>query len=102
MNFEFYDYLRFAVLEPKDRQNIIDDPVGMFSDMMSPDRHRHSYLLLSRAQSEAVEMTGALPHGGLAKIEDALMHSPKFRVIYHDQYASVITLTQPAPEEAAP
>ncbi len=102
MNSEFYDYLRFATFEPKDRQAIIDDPVGMFSEMMAPDRHRHSYLLLSRAQFDSVEMTGVLPRGALAKIEDALIHSPRFTVIYRDEYSSVITLTQPAPEEVAP
>jgi outer membrane protein OmpA-like peptidoglycan-associated protein len=93
------DYIRFATLEPKDRRAILADPVGMFSDMMAPDRYHHAHLLLSRAQLADVEMTGALRHGGLDRIREALINSPRFTVIYRNSQAMVITLTQPAPDD---
>ncbi|MDT5075606.1 MAG: hypothetical protein QOJ80_243 [Mycobacterium sp.] len=99
MNFESYDYLRFALLEPKDRQAILDDPAGMLSDIMAAGAHHHAYLLLSRAQEADVEMIGALPRGTLARIKQTLIDSPKFTVIYRNPSATVITLTQPAPED---
>lgn len=99
MNFESYSYLRFALLELKNREEILKDPVGMFSDMMSPDRHHHAYLLITRSQIADVEMTGALPRGSLARIEQALLDSPRFTVIFRNPQAVVITLTRPEPAE---
>ena len=99
MNFESYDYMRFAMLETKDRQAILDDPAGVLSDIMAAEGHHHAYLLLSRAQVADVEMTGALPRGALARIEQTLIDSPRFTVIYRNPSAVVITLTQPAPED---
>jgi hypothetical protein len=98
VNYEFYDSLRFAQLEVQDRQALVDDPVTTFSDIMSPEKHDHAYLMLSRSQAAAVQMTGALPPGALARIEQALTNSPKFTVILRNSDAVVITLTQPAPE----
>jgi peptidoglycan-binding protein ArfA len=66
---------------------------------MAAEGHHHAYLLLSRTQVADVEMTGALPHGALARIEQTLIDSPRFTVIYRNPSAVVITLTQPAPEE---
>jgi hypothetical protein len=101
VNVEFYDYLSFATYEPQDRQAILKDPVGMFSDIMTPARHHHAFLMISRVDTEAVETTGALPPGALAEIVDALTHSPKFTVVYRNSDAVVITLAQPAPDGAA-
>jgi outer membrane protein OmpA-like peptidoglycan-associated protein len=98
-NFEYYDYLRFALLEPKDRQAILDDPVGKFSDMMAAEGHHHAYLLLSPSQVADVEMLGALPRGALARITQTLIDSPKFTVIYRNSSAMVMTPTQPAPQD---
>jgi phosphate starvation-inducible membrane PsiE len=101
VNFEFYDYLRFATYEPQDRQAILKDPVGMFSEIMSPARHHHAFLMISRIDRGAVETTGALPPGALARIVEALTHSPRFTVVYRNSDAVVITLAQPAPKGTA-
>jgi peptidoglycan-binding protein ArfA len=71
----------------------------MLSDIMAAGAHHHAYLLLSRAQEADVEMIGALPRGTLARIKQTLIDSPKFTVIYRNPSATVITLTQPAPED---
>ena len=101
VNFEFYDTLRFATYEAQDRQAILEDPVGIFSDIMSPARHHHAFLMISRVDIGTVETTGALPPGALARIIEALTHSPRFTVVYRNSDAVVITLAQPAPEGAA-
>jgi phosphate starvation-inducible membrane PsiE len=101
VNFEFYDYLSFASYEPQDRQAILKDPVGMFSDIMTPKRHHHAFLMISRVDVGAVETIGALPPGALAGIVDALTLSPRFTVIYRNSDAVIITLTQPVPEGVA-
>jgi hypothetical protein len=98
MNYEIYDYLRFGTLEAKDRQRVLTDPVGSLADMMVG--HHHAYLIISRQQIAEVEMTGAMPNGSVARVEEALLRSPRFTVIFRNPDAVVLTLTQPVPEEA--
>ncbi|MGH3851835.1 MAG: hypothetical protein ACRDRT_19485, partial [Pseudonocardiaceae bacterium] len=98
VNFEFYDYEQFALEGPQERRAVLNDPVGTFDKIMDPQRHHHAYLLLSRSQIADVEMTGIMPTGSIARIEQALTRSPEFTVIYRNPDAEVITLTQPAPE----
>jgi hypothetical protein len=60
--------------------------------------HHHAYLLISRSQIADVEMLGAIPRGGVERIERALEGSPYFKVIYRNPEAMVITSVQPAQE----
>ncbi|GAB2515583.1 glycosyltransferase [Nocardia heshunensis] len=99
-NFEFYDYLWFALLEPKDRQVVLDDPVAAFTDYLSPARHHHAYAILTRSQAADIDMSGVLPRGELTKITDALTASPRFLVIYRNADAMVITANLPFPKQA--
>jgi len=100
VNYEAYDYARFALEDRTYRQKVLDDPVGTFSDLMAVERHHHSYLILTRAQRFDVEMTGMMPPGSLSRIEQALVRSPDFAVLYRDPDAVVITMVRPAPERA--
>lgn len=97
MNYEYYDYMRFALFEPDDRQAIIDNPVELFGDMMS--RHHHAYLLITRSQIADTEMIGAMPPGSIDAIERELEQSPQFSVIFRNQDAVVITYAQPQSTE---
>ena len=99
MNYEFYSYGRFGLLESEDREALLDDPVGGFSDLMAP--YHHAYLVLTRSQIADVEMTGAMPHGSVAQVREALLRSPMFTVIYRTDDAVVLTLSHPQLEEAA-
>jgi GT2 family glycosyltransferase len=98
VDYEFYDYQRFALEDPKERQAVVNDPVGTFEKIMDPQRHHHAYLLLTRSQIADVEMTGIMPQGSIVRIEQTLTHSPEFTVIYRNPDAVVITLTQPTPK----
>lgn len=95
VNYEFYDYHRFALQTPTDRQAVLNDPVGTFEKIMDPRQHHHAYLLLTRSQIADIEMSGIMPPGSIARIEQTLRHSPTFTVIYRNPDAEVITLAQP-------
>jgi GT2 family glycosyltransferase len=97
VDYEFYDYQRFALEDPQERQAVIHDPVRTFEKIMDPHRHPHAYLLLTRSQIADVEMTGIMPVGSIVRIEQTLTRSPEFTVIYRNPDAMVITLTQPTP-----
>jgi hypothetical protein len=99
-NYEMYDYERFALEDKKYRQQVVADPAATFADMMSLQKHHHSYLILTRAQRFDVEMTGIMPSGSLSRIEQALLRSPNFAVLYRNADAVVITLVRPGPEPA--
>jgi hypothetical protein len=98
MNLEFNDHMWFWGFEAKDRRALLADPVGMFSDMMTPQRHHHAYLILTRGQDFEMKMTGQMPGDALGRIDEVLSHSPRFRVIYRNHDAVVFTLNQPSPE----
>lgn len=90
-HYEVYDYMWFALLEPKDRQAVLDHPVAMFSDYLDPKRHPHAFVILTRSETADVEMTGELPKGALERVTADLTGSPRFRVIYRNSDALVIT-----------
>jgi hypothetical protein len=94
VNYEFYDYERFALEGPTQRQAVINDPVETFEKIMDLRQHHHAYLLFTRGQSAQVEMTGEMPPGSIPRIEQELTHSPHFIVIYRNPDSEVITLTQ--------
>jgi hypothetical protein len=98
VNYENYDYERFALEDPHFRQEVLSDPVGALSQVMSLQQHHHAYLILTRAQRFDVEMTGILPTDSLSRIERALIDSPDFLVLYRNPEAVVITLVGPVPE----
>jgi O-antigen/teichoic acid export membrane protein/GT2 family glycosyltransferase len=97
MNYEFYDYMRFGLFEPDDRKAILDDPVGLFGDMMA-GRH-HAYLIITRSQIAVTEMIGAMPPGSIVPMQETLERSPRFKVIFRNDSAVVITYAQPTDEE---
>ena len=105
MNYEFFDYERFALFKPEDRQRILSDPIGQFRHLMARSTdgncdwcHHHAYLLITRSQIAQVEMLGAMPHGSIERIERTLEASPYFRVLYRNPDGEVITLIDPAQE----
>ncbi|QZT62303.1 glycosyltransferase [Mycolicibacterium austroafricanum] len=97
MNYEYYDYMRFALFEPDDRKAIIENPVELFADMMSG--HHHAYLIITRSQIADTEMIGAMPPGSIDVIEQRLERSPDFTVIFRNQHAVVLTYAQPSDQE---
>lgn len=99
VNYEFYDYERFAEEKPTDREAVINNPVGTFEKIMDSRWHHHAYLLLTRSQTAQVEMTGEMPPGSIEHIEQTLSNSPKFIVIYHNTDGALITLALPPPKE---
>ena len=94
VNYEFYDYIRFAVFEPDDRLAILADPVVMFRDMMSS--HHHAYLVITAGQITDVDMIGAMPRGSLQHITTELTASPEFSVLLSNPSGVILTLAQPA------
>jgi len=89
-NYEDYDYLSLVSMLAEDRQALIANPVGFLTDTM--EGYPTAYLVLSRSQEAAIDMTGAMPAGSLQEIKRALLGSPGFKAIYSKPDATVFVL----------
>jgi hypothetical protein len=56
--------------------------------------HQAAYLLITRSQKAESEMTGVLPAGTLEMVEQTLLQSPQFDVVFSNGDATIFTLTE--------
>lgn len=56
-----------------------------------PDNNQYaaSYLFITHSQKVAVDAVGSMPVGSLDIIEQVLLQSPKFKMIYSNQDAKI-------------
>jgi GT2 family glycosyltransferase len=93
---EMYRFYWFALDTPKGRKEVLANPVGSLAADLGDPRNRAAYLIFSRAQRAEVDTTGLMPAGSIRKIEDAVLQSGRFRVVFHDPDATILTLAEPA------
>jgi hypothetical protein len=124
VNIELYDNVWWAPfgdefptpyynLTEEDHQQILVDPESMFGAMMDHE-HRPVYLVFSKAQQADAETQGTWPPPGdkmnsesnlpppglLAQVEETMLNSPKFTVIYRNSDAVIFTRHSPPQEDA--
>jgi hypothetical protein len=81
------------VREPREAlAKILADPVTVFVRWMSNEEYPASYLIITRSMKAEVDMLGTMPAGSLDAIEDALLKSPSFRVLYENPDATIFVL----------
>ena len=59
---------------------------------MSNQRYALTYLLITRSQKANIDALGIMPAGSLDRIENALMVSGKFKVVYGNADAKIFIL----------
>ncbi len=96
-NYEDYTYVNIAQEPAASREAMLQDPINDMSSWMSNSQYTGAFLIITRSQEAAVDMIGSLPRGSLARIEQALVQSDQFTVLYQNQDAVVITLKNRAP-----
>jgi hypothetical protein len=89
LNAENFTYLAIASEPTRSAQRVIDRPVAKLSEWLNDPRYEDAYILITRAQKAQIDALGPLPRGSLDRIEEALLASPRFEVLYHDEDASV-------------
>ncbi len=91
-NYELYTYVSIAT-EPWDSlREILDKPVETLEIWMSDDRYPETYLIITHGQKAEINMIGELPIGSLDMLEKALLHSPRFNVIFENDDARIFVL----------
>lgn len=91
-NYEYFTYVALDRESPKAQAEFIKDPVAVFSRWLDNDRYAATYLFITRSQKITVDAVGSMPAGSLDIIEQALLQSPKFKVIYSNQDAKIFVL----------
>jgi hypothetical protein len=61
------------------------------ADFMTRDASR-SYVIITRSQKAAVDVLGTAPRGSVARLEQAILRSKRFRVIYKNRDARIMKL----------
>jgi hypothetical protein len=100
-NAERFTYVSLASEPTASVRRVLDRPVAKLTEWLSNPRYPQAYLLITRSQKEQIDAIGPLPRGSLARIEAAVLASPKFEVVYHDQDATLVRVKR-TPEARTP
>ena len=90
-------YLDLATEPPTEIATLLAAPEPFLYGWLTDARYRRGYLIITRSQKLESEALGLLPHGALDRIEQALLASPRFTVLYHDADASRVHRRAPRP-----
>lgn len=85
-----------------DARSLRPADVARIADMLSSQRATARYLVSSPSQTRFLAYYGIVPTGWVRSLDDALLASPRFRVVDHDGSALVFQLVQPSPGARAP
>jgi O-antigen/teichoic acid export membrane protein len=99
---ENFIYVSIADEPPVSRNSVIKDPVGVLYTWMADPVHAQAYLIFTRSQFLESDETGLMRRGELQRIEQKLLASDRFDVLYHDKDAVVLTVPRTATPEGGP
>jgi O-antigen/teichoic acid export membrane protein/aminoglycoside phosphotransferase len=91
---QFQDYERFKYVtvsdEPRDSQaRVLAHPAEVLDGWMTDDDHNGGFVIITRSQKADVSDMGVMPQGSLDRIESALLHSPRIRVVFRNRDAII-------------
>jgi hypothetical protein len=92
LNYERFTYVPISREPWENRERLLANPAEVLEDWMSNPRYSASYLLITRIQKAEIDMLGDLPPGALDQIEQALLQSGRFLVLYSNQDAAIYIL----------
>lgn len=93
-NYEYFTYVPISREPQASRTNVIDHPVETLSRWMRNSNYSEAYLIITRSMKAEVDAVGLLPKGALESIEQALLGSREFRVVFDSRDAKVFSLAK--------
>jgi len=73
---------------------VINHPVETLSRWMRNSKYSEAYLIITRSMKAEVDAIGELPKGSLEKIEQALLGSGDFSLVFQNSEAEVCALAK--------
>ncbi len=97
-HFDHYGYDWLALGPVQDRQKLMDDPTRTVMALMSKAPYGHSYLVFSRSQAAEIASLGLMTEKSVQGIEESIVTSPEFRVVFATANAEIVTLSRTGPQ----
>lgn len=93
-DYEYHTHLALSRESEEAQSEFLEHPVETFTRWMSDtSRYPAAYVIITRSQKAEVDMIGDMPVGSLDQMEQTLLQSPAFEVIYENEDARIFTLS---------
>lgn len=88
---QFQDYEKYSYnsLSESLSDAVVNDDIGAIIRFIKSKTPPHAYILFTRSQKVTSESYSGLPSGTLDRLENALIKSGKFKLIYHNRDAQL-------------
>jgi uncharacterized membrane protein YhaH (DUF805 family) len=91
---QFQDYEKYSYYSLTD---ILPDAVrtgdvNSIVQFIDREKHPHTYLIFTRSQKATTELFSGLPPGTLDRLENALLRSKEFKLVYNNPDVQIFTL----------
>jgi hypothetical protein len=92
MNYENFFYLPMADEDAESRADILAEPVNTLARWLDDPQWKANYVIFTRSQKAYVDDMGIMEPGALDRIEQALLRSPRFKLVLANKDARIFTL----------
>ncbi len=94
LRYEQFIYVPIAEESETTRDAVLENPTFTLGDWLADESVPAVYLLLTRSQAIDVDSVGPMPAGAIQQIEDDILDSPRFEVVFENRDAVVIQLAR--------
>ena len=92
LNYENFTYVPISLESTAQRIEILNDPVNIFARWLGDPKWHAGFVIITRSQKAYLDAEGIMPLGSLDRIEQALLASPRFVVVYATADARIFAL----------
>jgi hypothetical protein len=93
-NYENFTYVSLADEPARSRAEVLADPVSVLARWMDTDAYRAEFIILTGNQKAYVDALRIMPPGAFDAMEQALLASPRFRLVHASGGTRIFTLNQ--------
>jgi len=93
-NVEYFTHVSLADEPPESRAELLARPARVLARWLDSSDYHAAFIILTRNQQAYVDAMGIMPGGGFEKIKQALLASPRFRLVHATSGTMIFTLNQ--------
>ena len=93
-NVEYFTHVSLADEPAESRAELLAHPVPVLARWLDNTDYSAAFIILTRNQQAYVDAMGIMPGGGFEKIKQALLASPRFRLVHATSGTMIFTLNQ--------
>ena len=93
-NVEYFTHVSLADEPADSRAELLAHPVPVLARWLESADYNAAFIILTRNQQAYAEAMGIMPHAGFEKIKQALLASPRFRLVHATSGTMIFSLNQ--------